>query len=140
MTAQAAADGEVVPIDEVARRLGLRASAIRYYEDRGLVQPVSRKSGRRWYGASEIRRLAIILFWQEYALMSLEEIGDILAGSSSTRGWAEIVQSRIDALGAQITHMEAARQFLVHIASKHDSSPDGCPHFEAHIWERHPPQ
>jgi DNA-binding transcriptional MerR regulator len=87
------------------------------------------------YGSSEIRRLAIILYWQEYALMSLDEIGEILAGSASTRGWTEIVQTRIDALGAQITHMEAAREFLVHVASRHDASPDGCPHFETHIWE-----
>ena len=47
----------LVPIDEVARRLGLRASAIRYYEERGLVQPSSRHAGRRWYGPAEIRRL-----------------------------------------------------------------------------------
>ena len=103
MTTRTTADDELVPIDEVARRLGLRASAIRYYDERGLVRPVSRQSGRRWYGPSEIRRLAIILFWQEYALMSLDEIGEILAGSLSTRGWAEVVQSRIDALGAQIS-------------------------------------
>ena len=40
----------LLPIDEVARRLGIRASAIRYYEDRGLIGPASRHSGRRWYG------------------------------------------------------------------------------------------
>jgi MerR family transcriptional regulator, copper efflux regulator len=139
MSTPAATDGELVPIDEVARRLGLRSSAIRYYEERGLVRPAWRGAGRRWYGPSEIRRLAIILYWQEYALMSLDEIGEILAGSASTRGWAEVVQSRIDVLGEQITRMEAAREFLAHIASHHDSSPDGCPHFEAQIWERHPP-
>jgi hypothetical protein len=76
------------------------------------------------------------LYWQEYALMSSDEIGQILAGSGSTRGWAEIVDGRIEALGEQITKMEAAREFLVHVASHHDSSPDGCPHFEAEIWER----
>jgi MerR family transcriptional regulator, copper efflux regulator len=130
-------DAELLPIDEVARRLGLRASAIRYYEERGLVRPLSRRSERRWYGPSEIRWLAIILFWQQYALMSLDEIGEILAGSGATREWAEIVQSRIDVLGEQIERMEAARAFLVHVASKHDASPDGCPHFEDHIWERH---
>jgi MerR family transcriptional regulator, copper efflux regulator len=139
MSTPATTDDELVPIDEVARRLGLRASAIRYYEERGLVQPAGRGAGRRWYGPSEIRRLAIILYWQEYAQMSLGEIGEILAGSASTRGWAEVVQSRIDVLGEQIIRMEAAREFLAHIASHHDSSPDGCPHFEAQIWERHLP-
>jgi MerR family transcriptional regulator, copper efflux regulator len=101
------------------------------------VQAARRAAGRRWYGPSEIRRLAIILYWQEYALMSLDEIGEILAGSGSTRDWAEIVESRIEALGEQITRMEGAREFLVHVASHHDTSPDGCPYFEADIWERH---
>lgn len=53
MAQQAAGDRELVSIDEVARRLRLRASAIRYYEQRGLVQPASRRGGRRWYGAAE---------------------------------------------------------------------------------------
>jgi DNA-binding transcriptional MerR regulator len=128
---------ELVPIDQVARQLGLRASAIRYYEERGLVQPVSRHSGRRWYGTGEIRRLAIIQFWQQSAMMSLDEIGDILAGSAATRGWSQIVEDRIEALRTQIDRMEAARAFLEHVRSKHDDSPDGCAHFEAHIWEGH---
>ena len=128
----------LVPIDEVARRLGLRASAIRYYEERGLVDPVSRHSGRRWYGVAEIRRLAIILFWQESALMSLDEIGEILAGSSATRGWTQVVEHRMEVLRVKIEQMETARQFLELVASKHDASPDGCPHFEAHIWEQRP--
>jgi DNA-binding transcriptional MerR regulator len=90
------AEGEpdLVPIDEVARRLGLRASAIRYYEERDLVRPAARQGGRRWYGPDEIRRLAIIQYWQRSGLMSLEEIGDILAGPAATRGWAQIVQER----------------------------------------------
>ena len=69
--------------------------------------------------------------------MSLDEIGDILAGSSATRGWTQIVADRIEALGVKIEQMEAAREFLQHVASHHDSAPDGCPHFEAEIWERH---
>jgi DNA-binding transcriptional MerR regulator len=52
MTTHTADGTELVPIDEVARWLGIRASAIRYYEERGLVHPLSRQSGRRWYGPS----------------------------------------------------------------------------------------
>ena len=123
----------LVPIDEVARSLGLRASAIRYYEERGLVQPASRQAGRRWYGPDEIRRLAIILYWQRYGLMSLEEIGDILAGPTATRGWAQIVQERIEALRLQAERMDAARAHLEHVLSHHRdqaSPPDGCHHYE----------
>ena len=50
MTTTTGDGADLVPIDEVARRLGLRSSAIRYYEERGLVTPAARHAGRRWYG------------------------------------------------------------------------------------------
>ena len=132
---------DLVPIDEVARSLGLRASAIRYYEERGLVHPASRQAGRRWYGPDEIRRLAIIVYWQRSGLMSLEEIGDILAGPAATRGWAQIVQDRIEALRVQAERMNAARAHLEHVLSHHRdraSPPDGCHHYEAALLHRPP--
>ncbi len=133
MTTTGAQPSELVPIDQVARQLGLRASAIRYYEERGLVEPVSRRSGRRWYGAAEIRRLAVIGYWQASALMTLEEIGQILvrSGAGDRRAWSQVVDDRMAALDDQIRRMTAARAFLEHIRSHHEESPDGCPHYEA---------
>jgi DNA-binding transcriptional MerR regulator len=129
---------ELVPIDQVARQLGLRASAIRYYEERGLIEPSSRHAGRRWYGPADIRRLAIIRYWQQSGLMSLDEIGEILAGPTTGGHWRQVVEDRIEVLRAQVEQMEAARQFLEHILTfHHDSTPDGCEHYEALIWERH---
>lgn len=131
----AASIDDLVPIDEVARRLGLRASAIRYYEERGLVQPLSRHAGRRWYGPAEIRRLAIIQYWQRYGLMSLEEIREILAGPAATRNWAETVTSRIEALRVQAERVDTARAHLEHVLHHHADSPnDGCPHFESLLF------
>jgi DNA-binding transcriptional MerR regulator len=137
VTAPTGDEAELAPIDEVARRLGLRSSAIRYYEERGLVTPVARHSGRRWYGPVEIRQLAIIGYWQTSGLMSLEQIGDILAGPAATRGWTQVVEDHIETLRAQIARMEEAAAFLEHTLVFHrDSSPDGCPHYEALIWQR----
>jgi MerR family copper efflux transcriptional regulator len=104
---------DLVPIDEVARRFGIRASTIRYYEERGLLDPVSRHSGRRWYGPRELRRLAIIRYWQEF------------------------VEDHLRTLQSKIERMEAAREFLEHVASNHDEAPDGCPHYETLIWDRY---
>jgi MerR family transcriptional regulator, copper efflux regulator len=129
-----ATSADLVPIDEVARRLGMRASAIRYYEQCGLIEPAARRSGRRWYGAEEVRRLAIIRYWQESALMSLEDIGDLLAARGNR--WREVIADQLEALGTKIERMEVAREFLAHVSSHHDSPPDGCPHYEAVIWER----
>jgi MerR family copper efflux transcriptional regulator len=126
----------LVPIDEVARRFGLRASTIRYYEERGLLDPVARHSGRRWYGQAELRRLAIIRYWQESALMSLEDIGEMLAGAAGSGEWRKMVDEQLRSLSYRIGQMEAAREFLEHVASHHDIAPDGCAHYEALIWER----
>jgi len=134
--AQSADEPDLVPIDEVARRLGVRASAIRYYEERGLVEPVSRHSGRRWYGPDEIRRLAIIQHWRRVGLMSLDEIGDILAGPAATQGWTQIIEGRIEALRRQAESIDTAREYLEHVLSHHhDSPPHGCHHFESIIFE-----
>ena len=132
------AEGEpdLVPIDEVARRLGLRASAIRYYEERGLLRPSARRAGRRWYSQADIRRLAIIGYWQRTGQMSLDEIGEILAGPAAIRGWAQIVQERIEALRLQAEQVNAAREHLEHVLSHHrDSPPDGCHHYESLIYQ-----
>jgi MerR family transcriptional regulator, copper efflux regulator len=124
----------LVPIDEVARRFGIRSSAIRYYEERGLLAPVSRHSGRRWYGPSELRRLAIIGYWQRSALMSLDDIAIMLAGSGGAPRWADAVDRHIASLAYQIDRMTVARDFLEHVRAHHEKAPDGCPHFEANIW------
>jgi MerR family transcriptional regulator, copper efflux regulator len=128
---------ELVPIDEVARRFGIRASAIRYYEERGLLDPASRHSGRRWYGPRELRRLAIIRYWQESALMRLDDIGQILAGPEGTKRWEELIEEQLRTLQRRTERMEAAREFLKHVASHHNSAPDGCPHYETLIWDHY---
>ncbi|MER6008568.1 MerR family transcriptional regulator [Nonomuraea angiospora] len=50
---------ELISIGEAARRLRLNTSALRYYEERGLVRPAARHAGRRMYGRTELRRLAL---------------------------------------------------------------------------------
>lgn len=139
MTGAAGSHAALVPIDEVARQFGIRASAIRYYEERGLLEPVLRRAGRRWYGPAEIRRLAIIHYWQQSGLMSLEEIGEILAGPGASGRWRQVVTDRIEVLRVQAERMNAARTYLEHVLTHHrDTSPDGCDHFEALIWGKLP--
>jgi MerR family transcriptional regulator, copper efflux regulator len=130
------ADDDLVPIEEVARRFGIRASALRYYERRGLLQPSARRAGRRWYGPAERRRLAIIGFWQQSGQLSLDDIAAILAGPSYDRGWKQIVRDRRAALDEQIKRMQVARDFLEHaLTCPRDHSLDGCPYYEAAIGD-----
>src|SRR2546430_10176021 len=55
---------DLVSIGDAARLLGLNTSALRYYEQRGLVRPVNRQHGRRMYDATQLRRLALIQIMQ----------------------------------------------------------------------------
>src|SRR5262245_4764602 len=125
---------DLLPIDEVASRIGLRASAIRYYEQRGLIAPVLQQAGRRWYRPAELRRLAAIRYWQQSALMSLDDIADLLADGPRT-AWTAMIEAQIRSLRIKADRLDAARDLLEHILDHHpDTRPDGCPHYEALIW------
>ena len=67
-------------IGEVARRTGLRASALRYYEESGLLPAPTRVKGRRVYDAQVIRRIDGLRFAQE-AGFTLKEIKALFQGS-----------------------------------------------------------
>ena len=98
-----------IGIGQVSKRTGLSVSAIRFYEDRGLVSPVRNAGGQRRYLASDIRRLSFILIAQQLGF-SLDEIRrrlvDLPNGRTPTkRDWSRIsrrfrseLQQRIDIL------------------------------------------
>jgi len=94
---------ELLTIGEVARRSGVAASALRYYEDRGLITSERTGAAHRRYPRAIIRRVAFIVFAQRVGL-TLEEIGDELAKLPTDRvpgrrDWAKLSgtwQGRID--------------------------------------------
>src|ERR671926_1309854 len=68
----------LLTISEVSRRSGVAASALRFYEERGLIQSQRAGSGHRRYPRAVLRRIAFIVFAQRVGL-TLEEIGAELA-------------------------------------------------------------
>ena len=70
---------DLLPIGELARRTGLSVSAIRFYEERGLVEALRTSGNQRRFMRSDIRRLSFILIAQRLGL-SLAEIEEALAG------------------------------------------------------------
>jgi MerR family redox-sensitive transcriptional activator SoxR len=97
---------EVMTIGEVAERSGVAASALRFYEDQGLIRSERTDSGHRRYPRGVIRRVAFIVFAQKVGL-SLDEIRAELAKLPSNRvperadwaklsaGWTRRIQARI---------------------------------------------
>lgn len=70
-------------IAEVARRSGLAASALRYYEAKGLIRPMGRHGLRRVYADAVLEQLALITLGRAAGL-SLQEIGTMLAVGDGT--------------------------------------------------------
>jgi MerR family redox-sensitive transcriptional activator SoxR len=102
----------VIPISEIARRSGVAASALRFYEDRGLISSERGAGGYRRYPRSVLRRIAFIVFAQRIGL-TLEEIHAELAKLPAdrvpTRGdWAKLSagwKARIDQRIAELTRL-----------------------------------
>ena len=65
---------ELMTIGDVARRSGVAASALRFYEERGLIASERVGSGHRRYRRAVLRRIAFIVYAQRVGL-TLEEIG-----------------------------------------------------------------
>ena len=74
----------VLTIGEISRRSGVASSALRFYEERGLISSVRAGSGHRRYPRSVLRRIAFIVFAQRVGL-TLEEIAAELARLPSDR-------------------------------------------------------
>jgi len=98
--------GDALTIGEVAERSGVATSALRFYEEQGLIASERTDSGHRRYPRAIIRRVAFIVFAQKIGL-SLEEIRVELARLPRNRapdradwgklsaGWTKRIDERI---------------------------------------------
>jgi len=106
--------GDAATIGEVAARSGVAASALRFYEEQGLIASERNDSGHRRYPRTVLRRVAFIVFAQKVGL-SLEEIRVELARLPRNRAperadWAKLSASwktRIDERIAELERLKA---------------------------------
>ncbi|MEU8350538.1 MerR family transcriptional regulator [Streptomyces sp. NPDC048845] len=97
---------ELVGIGEAARITGVNASALRYYEERGLVRPAERRGGRRMYGREQLRRLVFLQLMQRVG-MSLDAAGAVLDDPGEQ--WRAAVREQLDALDELVARARARR-------------------------------
>jgi len=102
-------------IGEVARQAGLRTSAVRYYEEVGILPPPERVNGRRRYGADAVERLEVVRFAQSAGL-SLDEIRVLFHGFGSDvpppPRWQEVATRKLRELDEQAARIERMRSVL----------------------------
>lgn len=105
---------ELLTISEVSKRSGVAASALRFYEDRGLISSERAGSGHRRFRRPVLRRIAFIVFAQRVGL-TLEEIGAELSKLPAdrvpnSRDWSRLSSSwgaRIDERIAELERLRA---------------------------------
>ncbi|SRR6266700_1089072 len=120
---------ELLTIGEVAARTGVATSALRYYDQFGLVRPRRRAAGQRRYGPEAVATVAVVLLLREVGF-PLAEIKRLLASRArSPQAWTERARRKLGQLDAQIAKAEAARHAIAH--SLHCPKDDilACPMF-----------
>jgi DNA-binding transcriptional MerR regulator len=102
-------------ISEIARKVGLRASAIRYYEQIGILEPARRVSGQRRYDDTVLYRLAVVRRSQE-AGFTLDEIRQLFFGfplsTPVSQRWKKIAERKIVELDARMEQIQSMRKLL----------------------------
>jgi MerR family redox-sensitive transcriptional activator SoxR len=102
-------------ISEVGRKVGLRTSAIRYYEQIGILEPARRVSGQRRYDETVLYRLAVIRRAQEVGF-TLDEIRQLFFGFSQStpisQRWKKIAERKIVELDARLEQTQSMRKLL----------------------------
>lgn len=104
-----------ISIGELARRTGVRTSALRFYEDEGILQPSGRVGGRRRYSAEAVRLVEVLRFAQS-AGFTLAEIRTLFAGFDPemplSERWAALAQAKLRELDELVARAEQMRRAI----------------------------
>lgn len=99
-------------ISEVARQVGLRPSAIRYYEKLGILTPAPRVGGQRRYGPAAVHQLAVLRRAQE-AGFTLDEVRELFFGlGKMSAKWKKVADRKIAELDTRIEQIQTMKGLL----------------------------
>ena len=115
-------------IAEVARRSGVPASTLRFYEEKGLIASVGRRGLRRLFDPDVLERLALIALGRA-AGFSLDEIALMFAPDGSPRIDRKKLAAKAGELDATIRGLIAMRDGLRHAAACPAPRHMECPTF-----------
>lgn len=126
---QSGASG-TLDIGEVAARSGLAPSALRYYEEQGLIEAAERKGLRRQYDSSVLIRLGFIRLCQDAGFTIPEIAAFVRQRSKPGSRWKIAVKEKLGSIEDQMDRLSLAREMLTHAIEC--KSPDivDCPHFQ----------
>ena len=115
-------------ISQVAKKSGVSASTLRFYEDKGLISSIGRQGIRRVFSPNVLERLELIALGRD-AGFSLEEIAGILGNEAKPEINRELLLRKANELDRTIKKLTAMRDGLKHAAACTAPSHLECPRF-----------
>lgn len=119
----------MLDIGEVARRSGLPASTLRYYEEKGLIRSVGRQAQKRVFDRQVLEVLAMIALGRA-AGFSLDEIGTMVHAGTRPRIDRAKLLAKADQVEQSIRQLKAVRDGLRHTAVCPEKHHLDCPVFQ----------
>ncbi|MFD7594717.1 MerR family transcriptional regulator [Kitasatospora sp. NPDC059812] len=126
---------QLYSITEVAKAFGLSVSALRYYEDCGLIAPAARRGRVRQYDRAALERLALVQLWHVDGMIPLAGTAAVMASEQAGERKALLAAQR-DGMTARARRLERAAAVLTHMLDCHRDRPLDCPVTHAHIDAR----
>lgn len=116
---------ELHSIAEVARAFGLTVSALRYYDEIGLVPATERRGTVRWYDREALAQLAYVQLWRRDGLLPIAQTRAIV-DSEHLADRLELIAAQRDALRARAARMTQAAAVLDHMLGCRSDRPLEC--------------
>jgi DNA-binding transcriptional MerR regulator len=116
-------------ISEVAKRTGMSAATLRYYENRGLIVSLAARGTRRQFAVEVLDQLALVALGQ-VAGLSLDEIHSMLSPNGKPNVDRKLLAAKASELDATIRQLSAVRRGLRHASVCPAPSHAECPTFK----------
>jgi DNA-binding transcriptional MerR regulator len=127
---------ELLTIGEVAEQVGVRTSALRYYDELGLLPPATRVSGQRRYAPEAVARVGVILLLTDVGF-TLAEVGTLLASrAEAPKAWHALAEAKVEELRQAAAQAERARITIEHAIKCPKDDIVDCPRFWALVGDR----
>ena len=128
--------GGLLTIGELARRAGVAASALRYYEELGLLPPPARVSGQRRYPESAARVVGTILLYSDAGFTLAEQKALLISRQGASGEWSRLARRKLAELDEQIARAQAARDAIRHGLRCPHQDITQCPNFNVGVTAR----
>ncbi|MEQ5136331.1 MerR family transcriptional regulator [Providencia alcalifaciens] len=120
---------KTLSISQVSKLTGLTSATIRFYESKGLIQPIGRKGLTRLYAPEVLTHLSLIILAKQ-AQFSLDEIAEMLNHLPEKGIERPILREKIDEIDQKIQELQKLKQGLQHIEQCPSENHLQCPKFQ----------